>query len=106
EPAVPIAELAAGCAARHPPYERGGWQAMIYAPARLDEGTAARSGERVFRAILDRAGLPRFRRRANGFPTLLHIILEQQVSIDAAAAMHRRLARPCPAPERRPVLAR
>src|ERR1700674_1994958 len=39
--------------------------------------------------------MPRFRRRRNGFPTLLHIILEQQVSIDAAAAMHRRLAGLC-----------
>ncbi len=38
---------------------------------------------------------PRFRRRRNGFATLLHIILEQQVSIDAAAAMHRRLAGLC-----------
>ena len=33
--------------------------------------------------------------RRNGFPTLLHIILEQQVSIDAAAAMHRRLTGLC-----------
>ena len=46
-------------------------------------------------AILDRAGMPRFRRRRNGFATLLHIILEQQVSIDAAAAMHRRLSGLC-----------
>jgi DNA-3-methyladenine glycosylase II len=68
---------------------------MIYAPRGLDEGIAALQGEAVFRAILERAGPPRFRRRANGFPTLLHIILEQQVSIDAAAAMHRRLAETC-----------
>ena len=67
----------------------------IYAPEGLDEGIAALSGEPVFRAILDRAGAPRFRRRRNGFATLLHIILEQQVSIDAAAAMHRRLAGHC-----------
>src|SRR3984893_18433178 len=65
---------------------------MIYAPQQLDEGIAALAGEPVFRAILDRAGTPRFRRRRNGFATLLHIILEQQVSIDAAAAMHRRLS--------------
>src|SRR5438874_1894810 len=39
--------------------------------------------------------MPRFRRRSNGFATLLHIILEQQVSIDAAAAMHRRLSGLC-----------
>ncbi len=49
----------------------------------------------MFRPILERAGSPRFRRRRNGFATLLHIILEQQVSIDAAAAMHRRLAGLC-----------
>lgn len=69
--------------------------AVILAPRGLDAGIAALSGERVFRAILERAGTPRFRRRANGFPTLLHIILEQQVSIDAAASMHRRLAETC-----------
>jgi DNA-3-methyladenine glycosylase II len=68
---------------------------MVYAPEGLDEGIAALCGKPVFRAILDRAGAPRFRRRRNGFATLLHIILEQQVSIDAAAAMHRRLAGLC-----------
>jgi DNA-3-methyladenine glycosylase II len=68
---------------------------LIYAPQDLDEGVAALASEPVFRAILDRAGMPRFRRRRNGFATLLHIILEQQVSIDAAAAMHRRLAGLC-----------
>ncbi|HWB51776.1 MAG TPA: DNA-3-methyladenine glycosylase 2 family protein [Stellaceae bacterium] len=49
----------------------------------------------MFAAILARAGPPRFRRRRNGFETLLHIILEQQVSIDAAAAMFRRLNEEC-----------
>lgn len=68
---------------------------LIYAPQHLEEGIAALVGEPMFRTILDRAGTPRFRRRRNGFPTLLHIILEQQVSIDAAAAMHRRLAGLC-----------
>jgi DNA-3-methyladenine glycosylase II len=68
---------------------------VIYAPDGLAEGIAALAGEPVFRAIIERAGEPRFRRRRNGFPTLLHIILEQQVSIDAAAAMHRRLAGLC-----------
>jgi DNA-3-methyladenine glycosylase II len=68
---------------------------VIYAPQRLEEGIEALAGEPVFRAILDRAGAPRFRRRRNGFATLLHIILEQQVSIDAAAAMHRRLSGIC-----------
>jgi DNA-3-methyladenine glycosylase II len=68
---------------------------LIYAPQQLEQGVEALAGEPVFRAILDRAGVPRFRRRRNGFATLLHIILEQQVSIDAAAAMHRRLAGLC-----------
>jgi DNA-3-methyladenine glycosylase II len=68
---------------------------VIYAPQGLEEGVEALAGEPVFRAILERAGAPRFRRRRNGFATLLHIILEQQVSIDAAAAMHRRLAGLC-----------
>ncbi len=68
---------------------------LIYAPQRLAEGVEALRGEPVFGAIIERAGMPRFRRRRNGFPTLLHIILEQQVSIDAAAAMHRRLAELC-----------
>jgi len=63
----------------------------LFAPRGLDEGIAALAGEPVFAAILGRAGPPRFRRRRNGFETLLHIILEQQVSIDAAAAMFRRL---------------
>jgi DNA-3-methyladenine glycosylase II len=68
---------------------------VIYAPQGLAEGIEVLGGEAVFRTILNRAGTPRFRRRRNGFSTLLHIILEQQVSIDAAAAMHRRLAGLC-----------
>jgi DNA-3-methyladenine glycosylase II len=68
---------------------------LIYAPEGLPDGIAALAGDGVFRAIIERAGPPRFRRRRNGFATLLHIILEQQVSIDAAAAMHRRLAGLC-----------
>ena len=67
----------------------------LYAPHGLDEGLRALAGDPVFAAILATAGEPRFRRRRNGFSTLLHIILEQQVSIDAAAAMYRRLAETC-----------
>src|SRR4029077_1838651 len=78
---------------------------MMYAPEQLAEGTGALSGELVFRAIIERAGMPRFRRRRNGFPTLLHMILEQQVSIDAAAAMHRRLVELCRPLEPGPFLA-
>jgi DNA-3-methyladenine glycosylase II len=66
-----------------------------YAPHGLDDGIAALAAEPVFAAILGEAGPPRFRRRRNGFATLVHIILEQQVSIDAAAAMHRRLSGLC-----------
>jgi DNA-3-methyladenine glycosylase II len=66
-----------------------------YAPQGLIEGIGILSVEPLFGEILERAGQPRFRRRRNGFGTLLHIILEQQVSIDAAAAMHRRLLGLC-----------
>ena len=81
--------------ASEPPPQAGEGRVAVYAPKGLDEGIAALAGEPMFREILERAGPPRFRRRRNGFPTLLHIILEQQVSIDAAAAMHRRLASLC-----------
>jgi DNA-3-methyladenine glycosylase II len=70
-------------------------ETIVHAPSRLEEGLSALAGDPVFDAIVERAGAPRFRSRRNGFPTLLHIILEQQVSIDAAAAMHRRLAGLC-----------
>jgi DNA-3-methyladenine glycosylase II len=72
-----------------------GEDAAIYAPQGLSDGISVLAAEPVFAAILDRAGRPRFRRRRNGFGTLLHIILEQQVSIDAAAAMHHRLVGLC-----------
>jgi DNA-3-methyladenine glycosylase II len=72
-----------------------GLSEVMFAPHGLEEGLAALGGEPVFAAILERAGAPRFRRRRNGFETLLHIILEQQVSIDAAAAMFRRLNEEC-----------
>ena len=68
---------------------------VLYAPHGLVDGIAVLSAEPVFARILQIAGPPRFRRRRNGFGTLLHIILEQQVSIDAAAAMHRRLVGLC-----------
>src|SRR6266436_1100856 len=67
----------------------------VYAPQGLAEGISTLAAEPIFAAILGSAGPPRFRRRRNGFGTLLHIILEQQVSIDAAAAMHRRLVALC-----------
>ncbi|HMD65723.1 MAG TPA: DNA-3-methyladenine glycosylase 2 family protein [Stellaceae bacterium] len=72
-----------------------GADAAIYAPEGLAEGISILAVEPVFAGILERAGPPRFRRRRKGFGTLLHIILEQQVSIDAAAAMYRRLLGVC-----------
>jgi DNA-3-methyladenine glycosylase II len=69
--------------------------AALYAPNGLADGIAVLAAEPVFATILEQAGPPRFRRRRNGFATLLHIILEQQVSINAAAAMHRRLSGLC-----------
>src|SRR5436305_12133781 len=85
---------AARCSRRSRPYGADPVE-LSYAPQHLEDGIEALSGQPVFRAILDHAGTPRFRRRRNGFATLLHIILEQQVSIDAAAAMHRRLSGLC-----------
>src|SRR3984893_14172155 len=60
-----------------------------FAPHGLAEGISALAAEPLFAAILGTAGPPRFRRRRNGFGTLLHIILEQQVSIAAAEISHR-----------------
>jgi len=86
------------CSAASKGHDQEAWgldDAAIYAPQGLAAGISALAAEPVFAAILAEAGPPRFRRRRNGFPTLLHIILEQQVSIDAAAAMHRRLSDAC-----------
>ena len=74
---------------------REGVDAPVYTPQGLAEGIPILAVEPVFAEILERAGPPRFRRRRNGFGTLLHIILEQQVSIDAAAAMHAKLLDRC-----------
>lgn len=42
-------------------------------------------------AVLDRLGVPPMWERDPGFPTLIHIILEQQVSLAAARTMYVRL---------------
>src|SRR5262249_25750134 len=76
------------------PAEKDGASAN-YAPERLVEGIFVLGAEPLFAEILEKAGPPRFRRRRNAFGTLLHIILEQQVSIYAAAAMHKRLVGLC-----------
>jgi DNA-3-methyladenine glycosylase II len=66
------------------------------APEGLEEGMAALARrEPGFAEILERAGRPRFARRPATMGTLLHIILEQQVSIEAARAMYRNLQAAC-----------
>jgi DNA-3-methyladenine glycosylase II len=77
------------------PFQETETDGVLYAPRDLAEGISVLTAEPVFADILERSGPPRFRRRRNGFGTLLHIILEQQVSIDAAAAMHHRLVGLC-----------
>jgi DNA-3-methyladenine glycosylase II len=66
------------------------------APQHLAQGIAVLIRREAFFAdIVATAGTPQFARRPPEFGTLLHIILEQQVSIDAAAAMYRRLRTLC-----------
>jgi DNA-3-methyladenine glycosylase II len=66
------------------------------APHGLEEGVAALARrDPDLAAIVATAGTPRFALRAEGFPTLLHLILEQQVSVAAAAAMRAKLERRC-----------
>ena len=50
--------------------------------ARKDQGLAR---------IVSQYGLPPLRLRSQGFPTLIHIILEQQVSLASAKAAYKRL---------------
>src|SRR5689334_10700025 len=80
---------------RAPLPEGEGKTDALYAPQLLGDGIAVLAAQPLFSRILESAGTPRFRRRRNGFGTLLHIILEQQVSIDAAAAMYHRLLGLC-----------
>jgi len=49
--------------------------------------------DRTLAAIASRVGVPPLWARRPGFPTLVHIILEQQVSIVAARTLYRRLQR-------------
>jgi len=65
-------------------------------PEGLEEGARilARRDPGLAR-ILGEHGLPRFPRRPAGFGTLLHIILEQQPSIDIAKKLWHRLRRRC-----------
>jgi DNA-3-methyladenine glycosylase II len=65
-------------------------------PLGLEEGIVAltRSDPDLAR-IVALAGVPHFPRRKPSFGTLLHIILEQQVSVEAARAMYARLKQHC-----------
>jgi len=88
--------IAFATVATNPPTMRRATAASHFAPHGLGKGIAfLKRREAGFAAILKTAGEPRFPLRAPGFGTLLHIILEQQVSIDAAAAMYRRLQGLC-----------
>ncbi len=75
--------VAAARARKHAP---DGLEAGARALARLDPD---------FARILATYGLPRFPRRPASFGTLLHIILEQQLSLDIAAKLWRRLKQRC-----------
>lgn len=65
---------------------------------RLDEDAFAHGADLLvsedehLARLVDRWGLPRFWQRQPGFPTLVLLILEQQVSLESGAAMYRRLA--------------
>ncbi|HVM78655.1 MAG TPA: DNA-3-methyladenine glycosylase 2 family protein [Stellaceae bacterium] len=71
-------------------------RALRPVPEGLEEGAhfLARRDPALAR-ILGEHGLPRFPRRPAGFGTLLHIILEQQLSVDIAAKLWRRLRERC-----------
>ena len=68
---------------------------------RLDQAALQESvrllaqGEPVFGCIVERLGYPPLWERAPGFPTLVHIILEQQVSLASARAAFERLNDAC-----------
>ena len=65
-------------------------------PFGLAEGIAVLTQRDAdFGRIIATAGSPRFPQRRPGFGTLLHIILEQQVSVEAARAMYARLRKEC-----------
>lgn len=66
---------------------------------RLDSSSFAEACEllaeedQALSRIIERHGLPDFWERQPGFPTLVWLILEQQVSLESGAAMYRRLHR-------------
>jgi DNA-3-methyladenine glycosylase II len=71
-------------------------RARKHAPDGLETGARALARlDADFARILSTYGLPRFPRRPASFGTLLHIILEQQLSLDIAAKLWRRLKQRC-----------
>lgn len=65
-------------------------------PDGLEQGARALARlDPDFAGILATYGLPRFPRRPASFGTLLHIILEQQLSVDIAARLWQRLRERC-----------
>ncbi|HKF70358.1 MAG TPA: DNA-3-methyladenine glycosylase 2 family protein [Stellaceae bacterium] len=70
--------------------------ARKHAPDGLEAGARALARlDPDFGRILATYGLPRFPRRPASFGTLLHIILEQQLSLDIAKKLWRRLKQRC-----------
>lgn len=71
---------------------------MLVVVDRLDDETFIEacglltSEDEAFARIVDRWGVPEFWHREPGYPTLVLLILEQQVSLESGAAMYRRLA--------------
>jgi DNA-3-methyladenine glycosylase II len=71
-------------------------RAVRPAPDGLEQGARALARlDPDFARILATYGLPRFPRRPASFGTLLHIILEQQLSLDIAARLWQRLRQRC-----------
>jgi DNA-3-methyladenine glycosylase II len=71
-------------------------RARKLAPDGLEAGARALARrDPDFARILATYGLPRFPRRPASFGTLLHIILEQQLSLDIAAKLWKRLKQRC-----------
>jgi DNA-3-methyladenine glycosylase II len=78
------------------PRRRARARARKHAPDGLEAGARALARlDPDFARILSTYGLPRFPRRPASFGTLLHIILEQQLSLDIAAKLWRRLKQRC-----------
>lgn len=73
-------------------------ESLLPVVERLDHETFALAAQllanedRALAGAVERWGVPEFWQRRPGFPTLVLLILEQQVSLESGAAMYRRLA--------------